>query len=160
MKSFWFILVGLFVVGGGLLMVAKFSGRGQVKGASIANPSKIEIVEKSFDFGKIQVSDVAKHDFKVKNVGQNPLVISSVTTSCHCTSAILKVPGQPDTAPQGMHAGDDAQREIAPGQEGVIEVIYTPALMPVKGPVNRVIYFTTNDPDNTSPKLEINAEVQ
>ena len=159
MKTFLFILIGLFVVGGGLLMVWKYSNQGQVKGARITNPSKIEITEKSFDFGKINLSDRVSHDFKIKNTSQNPLIISSITTSCHCATAVLKVPGQPDTAPQGMHASADVQREVAPGVEGVIEVIYEPAKMPVKGPVNRVIYFKTNDPDNSSPKLEVNAEV-
>lgn len=167
-KTFIVIVGAILILGIAFFLGNKYLGQGGtqqgVKGVSAyakddpAAP-KIEIGENSFEFGKIQVTDVAKHDFQIKNTGKSPLVISSLTTSCHCTSAILKVSGQPDTPEQGIHAMQPWTREIASDQEAIIEVIYEPSKMPVKGAVSRIIYLTTNDPSNTSPKLEITAEV-
>lgn len=169
MKKTYILLIGLLIIlGAGFYLGNKYLGQGSgqrsVKGASSyvkddpAAP-KIEMTENSFDFGKIGGNDMAKHDFKIKNTGKSSLTISSLTTSCHCTSAILKVPGQEDSPVAGMHAMQPWTREMAPDQEAIVEVIYEPAKMPVKGAVNRIIYLTTNDPSNTSPKLEITAEV-
>lgn len=140
------------------------TGQGSVKGVSSyakddpAAP-KIEILENSFDFGKIQLSDVVKYPFKVKNVGKNPLTITSVTTSCHCTTVVVKIPGQDDSPSFGMHAMGVWQGEILPGQEAILDVTYEPAKHPAKGPIERIIYLQTNDPNNKDSKLEIKAEV-
>lgn len=168
-KTLIFIISAVVILGLAIFLGNKYLGQNKrqenVKGVSSyakddpAAP-KIEISENSFAFGKIQPSDVAKHDFKIKNIGKNPLVISSLLTSCHCTTAILKVPGQTDTPIAGMHGVQPWTREITPDQEAVVGVIYEPSKMPVKGLVNRIIYLKTNDPSNTDPKLEITAEVQ
>lgn len=167
-KTLLFIISAIVILGLVIFLGNKYlgqnRGQGNVRGVSSyakddpAAP-KLELIENSFDFGKINLSDVARHDFKIKNTSQNPLVIYSLTTSCHCATAILKVPGQPDTIPAGMHGGDSWTREIAPQGEAIVEAIYEPAKMPVKGPVNRIIYLKTNDPDNPEPKLEVRAEV-
>lgn len=168
MKSVILIIILVVGIGGVIFLGDRFLGQGKggnVKGVSSyakddPTAPKIEIPENIFNFGKIKVTDVAKHDFKIKNTGQNPLVVTSLTTSCHCTTAVLKVAGQPDTVPAGMHGVEAWTREIAPGGEAVVEVIYEPSKMPVKGAVNRVIYLETNDPANPNPKLEVNAEVE
>ena len=167
-KTIIFIICAIVVLSLSIFLGSKYlgqgKGQGNVRGVSSyvkddpAAP-KLDLTEKTFEFGKIQISDVAKHDFKIKNIGKNPLVISSLTTSCHCTSAILKVPGQDDTPATGMHKMQPWTREIVTGGEAVVEVIYEPAKMPVRGAVNRIIYLQTNDPNNSDPKLEINAEV-
>jgi len=129
--------------------------------ASDPNAPKIELNENNFVFGKISLSNNATHDFKIKNTGKNPLVITDLMTSCHCTSAILKVPGQPNSPEFGMMSGESNwQGEIAPGAEATIETIYKPSVMPVKGPVSRVITFRTNDPNNKEIQLEITADVE
>lgn len=52
------------------------------------NIAKVEF-EKTYNFGNITHNDTVKHIFKVKNVGENPLKITRIGTSCGCTGAIL-----------------------------------------------------------------------
>lgn len=165
MKKDLLIIIGCVVlIGLALFLVSKYLGSNEdkkVASYTVSNPDapKIEIPEKIHDFGKINLTDVAKYPFKVKNGGKSPLVITSITTSCHCTTAVMKIPGKSDSPAFAMHSMDAWQGEIASGEGAVLEVIYEPAKMPVKGPINRIIYLRTNDPNNPDPKFEINAEV-
>ena len=45
----------------------------------------IYFYEEKFDFGKIKEGEVARHAFKFKNLGENPLMISDAKASCGCT---------------------------------------------------------------------------
>jgi hypothetical protein len=46
------------------------------------------VKETSFDFGKVKSgSDTLWHTFEIKNIGNEPMVISDVKTSCDCTLA-------------------------------------------------------------------------
>lgn len=162
MKKILYVLGGLILVGLIWVVVAGFSGKNQkVAGYSTDDPNapRAEIQEKKFDFGKIAVSDVAKHDFKIKNTGGDPLVIANIMTSCHCTTAILKISGQPDS-PEFSMGKSNWNGNIPPGSEASLEVIYKPAVMPVNGQVSRVVTFSTNDPANKEVQLEIVANVQ
>jgi hypothetical protein len=49
------------------------------------NGSKIKFAEVSFDFGDIEQGDVVEHTFTFENVGNQPLIISNVMTTCGCT---------------------------------------------------------------------------
>lgn len=46
----------------------------------------IEVQETKFNFGKINDGDVVRHTYMVKNIGENPLVISNIQVSCGCTA--------------------------------------------------------------------------
>ncbi|WP_421938887.1 DUF1573 domain-containing protein [Pedobacter sp.] len=59
-----------------------------------------------FDFGKIVQGESVQHEFKLKNTGKSPLIVSNATATCGCT--VPQVPGEP----------------ILPGKEGVIKVIF------------------------------------
>lgn len=47
----------------------------------------IEFDEAIFNFGKVAEGETVKHDFRFKNTGKAPLVISKVEASCGCTVA-------------------------------------------------------------------------
>jgi len=49
------------------------------------NCTKIEFENKVFDFGTILEGEQVSYTFKFKNVGDCPLVIKEVNTSCGCT---------------------------------------------------------------------------
>ena len=76
----------------------------QARIESTANMPKTEItfLETRHDFGVINDGDVVKHDFRFRNVGTQPLLISKVDASCGCT-----VPSFP-------------KEPVPPGGEGVI----------------------------------------
>lgn len=82
-----------------------------------------------FDFGEIKEGEKVSHDFKFKNIGTAPLIISSATATCGCT--IPEYPKEP----------------LAPGAEGVIRVIFNSAGKP--GMQNKIVSITAN----TNPTL-------
>ena len=45
----------------------------------------LEIKEDIFDFGTIMQGESVSHEFKLKNIGNGPLLISSAKGSCGCT---------------------------------------------------------------------------
>lgn len=164
MKTFFYALGGIILLG---LIIWGFASLSKPASSSVqsfqaGDPSapKAEMTEKKFDFGKIKPSDIAKHDFKIKNTGKSPLMITSIITSCHCATAILKVPGKADSPEFGMHQHSNWQGEIAPEEEADVLVIYEPAKMPVKGQVSRVITLATNDPSSQEIQLEVIANVE
>ncbi|NLR92772.1 MULTISPECIES: DUF1573 domain-containing protein [Flammeovirga] len=48
--------------------------------------AKIKFNEKEYDFGTITEGDKVTHIFKYKNVGEVPLTITNVKTTCGCTA--------------------------------------------------------------------------
>lgn len=163
MKTILIILGGAAVVILIIVAITKSGGSDKkIAGYTMSDPNapKVEMQEKKYEFGKINLNDVAKHDFKITNTGKSPLTITGIITSCHCTSAVLKIPGKTDSPEFGMHVHDNWQGELAPGAEADLEVIYKPSVMPVKGQISRVVTFSTNDPSNKEVQIEITAEVQ
>lgn len=160
------VIIGICIVGVvGLGMVTYWKGPKvkQVKGYSIDDPNapQVEIIgDKKFDFGKIPLSPPVKHDFKIKNSGQSPLEINEISTSCHCTTAIFKVPGQPDSPSFGMHVLSPWIGKIDPGAEATIEVTFDPKSHNVQGEAQRTIFVKTNDPGAKDIELEITAYVE
>ncbi|RZK46566.1 MAG: DUF1573 domain-containing protein [Pedobacter sp.] len=59
-----------------------------------------------FDFGVIIMGEKVQYDFKFKNTGKTPLIITNAEATCGCT-----VPEYPKTP-------------IKPGEEGTIRVIF------------------------------------
>ncbi|QPH39479.1 DUF1573 domain-containing protein [Pedobacter endophyticus] len=59
-----------------------------------------------YDFGKIAQGEKVLHEFKFRNTGKSPLIISNATATCGCT--VPQIPGEP----------------ILPGKEGKINVVF------------------------------------
>ncbi len=49
------------------------------------NAPKIKLVEELYDFGTVVEGPAISHEFKFKNEGKEPLVLSNVKASCGCT---------------------------------------------------------------------------
>lgn len=112
--------------------------------------SKVEALETVADLGEMKVADVKSRDFVIKNIGDNPLQITSVSSSCNCTVGQIVYQGK-TSKEYGMHAPGGFVNQIAVGDTAIVRVIYKPYIMPVYGPVTRDVYVGTNDPDN--PRL-------
>jgi Protein of unknown function (DUF1573) len=89
-----------------------------------ATLTKIEILEPTIDFGTIPQGESAKATYKVKNVGDKPLIITKAKGSCGCT-----VPEWPKDA-------------IAPGGIAEIRVVFNSKGK--KGKQNKRITITAN----------------
>lgn len=62
-----------------------------------ATVPKIQLVETMYNFGEITEGTIVKHNFKFKNTGKTPLIITDVQTTCGCTVPTWnKTPIQPD----------------------------------------------------------------
>lgn len=88
------------------------------------NAPVIKFEKNSYDFGKIQEGEKVTYNFKFKNTGKSPLIISNATASCGCT--IPEFPHEP----------------IAPGASGVIKVVFNSTGK--MGMQNKVVTVTSN----------------
>jgi hypothetical protein len=59
----------------------------------------VEVPSTLIDIGEVKQGGEAKAIFKLKNAGQNPLIISDAKTECHCT--LTEWPKEP-VAPMGI----------------------------------------------------------
>jgi hypothetical protein len=94
---------------------------------------KVETGERVYDFGKVDEGEKVKHVFRIKNVGDDTLIIKKVLTSCGCTAAGL------------------TKRKLSPGEETEIEVTFN-----TKGFIKnqrKTVTLWTNDPENESVRF-------
>jgi hypothetical protein len=98
---------------------------------SVANTNVpvFQFEKEVYDFGEIKEGEKVSYDFKFKNIGDAPLIISSATATCGCT--VPEYPKEP----------------LAPGAEGIIRVIFNSTGKP--GMQNKVVSITAN----TNPAL-------
>ena len=120
---------------------------------------KIEVKTAFSDLGKMKVSDEKSADFTIKNIGQKPLQLSRISSSCNCTFGQVIIDGK-ESEFYGMHSISALAGEILPGKTGAIRVIYRPYIMPVYGPIDREVYMETNDPENPNLVFKVRANVE
>jgi len=92
----------------GLLLAAIcFSCAGnQPKTDAQKGTPQISFDDESFNFGTIAQGEKVSHTFKFRNIGDGPLQITDVTTSCGCTASKYSL------------------EPVAPGESGTVEVIF------------------------------------
>jgi hypothetical protein len=107
--------------------------------AATAGP-RLEIKQTSQDAGEVDFSIPSERKFPVRNVGDEPLLLTLAAKSCFCTDAT--VPAEP----------------LPPGQDGVVAVRWTP--IPGKSGPHRVFAeIETNDPAKPKARLEVTGVV-
>jgi len=92
------------------------------------------------DLGKVEEGQVVDVAFRFKNTGDKPLIISSISTSCGCTT----VPEKP-------------KEPFAPGQEGVIKAKFDSKNM--AGERVREVFVSANTKKSTSHILVLRVDV-
>lgn len=95
-----------------------------VAAVDTANSPVFKFEKEVYDFGEIKDGEKVTYDFKFKNIGNSPLIISSATATCGCT--IPEYPKEP----------------VAPGAEGLIRVVFNSAGK--AGMQNKIISITAN----------------
>jgi hypothetical protein len=96
----------------------------EIAAVDTANAPAFKFEKEVYDFGKITEGDVVTYDFKFKNIGNSPLIISSATATCGCT--VPEYPKEP----------------VAPGANGVIRVVFNSAGK--LGMQNKIVSITAN----------------
>ncbi len=113
------LLLSLFISGIALTGIA------QENAAPAPNPNAAEITfeNETHDYGTIKQGANGTYEFKFKNTGKEPLIISNAQGSCGCT-----VPAWP-------------KEPILPGQGNVIKVTYDTKRV---GPFTKAVTLTSN----------------
>ena len=96
------------------------------------------------DFGRVRYGDVSQTTFKIRNVGNVPVLLSEIRTSCGCTKA------------------EASQAVIAASESSTISVSFDPAVHKDDsdlGDIERTIYVKTNDPKHPELTFRIHASV-
>lgn len=88
------------------------------------DPTTVEIIDSVYDFGSVGEGAVVEYNYRFKNIGDKPLVVSAVNASCGCT-----VPEKPE-AP------------IKPGEIGFIKVKFNSEGRP--GEVRKSVTVSSN----------------
>ena len=149
------LLTVLFISLGILAVIIWYSSTKTIKSFSTSDSNRpvAQLSQPTYDFGDMKVSDVRDHDFTIKNTGKSDLTLASVVTSCDCTFAQVILADGTKSPEFSMQNNSNWQTQVKPNQSVTLKVTYKPALMPVSGPVKRVVDVATNDPAN--PKLEV-----
>jgi hypothetical protein len=117
MKNLLILLCGI------LFSTAAFA-QTQTTAQAKASAAKIVFEEKSHDFGDIKQGEKVEYTFKFKNSGTEPLVLSSVQTTCGCT------------------ATNWTKEPVAPGKTGEVSAVFNSAGK--LGQQNKVITVYSN----------------
>jgi hypothetical protein len=92
--------------------------------ASFTDTTSVQMIDSVYDFGKAEEGTKVTHNFRFKNTGKKPLVISAAHASCGCT-----VPEKPE-------------EPIQPGETGILKVVFNTASRP--GPAHKTITVVSN----------------
>lgn len=103
--------------------------------AFIFSQPKASFEQDSIKFGIVYAGEVRTAKIVLKNIGNKPLEIVQVQTTCGCTTT---------KQPTGM---------IAPGKSDDIEITYNSA--GAHGEIHKQVYVTTNDPTGESFAVHI-----
>lgn len=103
-------------------------------------PAEIHFENTAQDFGTIYQGQTASMTFVFDNIGEEPLIIEDVKSSCGCTAAAA------------------SSSEIMPGESGEIKVTFdsTGRL----GKESKPIHVHTNDPDRAVLKLMVHGFIK
>jgi len=119
-----------------------------------SDQAKAEAGETNYDWGEIKINGGnAEKVFLIKNTGTGPLILSSVSTSCMCTTAQVIINGK-ESPFFGMHQKSSWMGEVSAGREAELKIVFDPAFHGPSGVgvMTRQIEVATNDKNN--PKLE------
>jgi hypothetical protein len=101
----------------------------------------VDIPNTQHDFGRVPSRRDVAHVFAVQNTGNDDLVISSLVTSCGCTTAEL------------------SSNVIPPGERADLTVYFDANYHQTRGEVVRSVWFATNDPTYPWGEVRVTANV-
>jgi len=92
-------------------------------------PAEFKFEKELHNFGKVVIGKPVTVDFKFTNVGDQPLIVSKVESSCGCT-----VP-------------EYTQTPVKKGETGLIKVTFNPAGAPL--PFSKIVTVSSNAKTST-----------
>lgn len=108
--------------------------------SALADGPRLEVAEPDFQFGSVFQGEKVEHVFAFNNVGNDPLLIDRVKSSCGCTAALVSA------------------KEIAPGAAGEVRATFDSTRF--HGNVVKTIYVYSNDPEHKLLQLHLRGTVK
>jgi hypothetical protein len=126
----------------------------------VSNAGILRMAKLQHNFGFIPVrGGIASTEIPLVNIGEGPLTITALDSSCGCTTASIINHGV--EGPSFGMAGHGSnpknwQTVINPGEQAVLKVYYNPTVHPdLRGPVTRVVTIYSDDPENPQQEVRI-----
>jgi hypothetical protein len=126
------------------------------------NAPIIKITPDFHNFGIVsQITGSVNALVTITNVGTEPLIISSMDTSCGCTSALILNEGiEGPKFSMASHGTNPKnwKHVIPPGESSQLKIIYDPNVhKDLQGTVTRSVFVHSNDPRNRRTEVRISA---
>jgi hypothetical protein len=104
----------------------------------LRDTTTVQVIDSVYHFGKVTDGEKVEYNFRFKNTGNKPLVVTNATASCGCT-----VPQKPE-------------KPVPPGELGFIKVVFDSKGR--LGTAHKTIHVTSNvRPD--FPEMLLTGEV-
>jgi len=100
----------------------------------------VSVANAQHDFGTIYQGETVRHVFVFSNLGNAPLNVEKVTSSCGCTAALASA------------------KVLAPGASGEIQTSFDSTRF--RGAVSKTVYLYTNDPAQPMVQMQLKGTVQ
>ena len=107
-------------------------------GTHFNDSTSVQLIDSVYNFGKVTEGEKVTYNYRFKNTGTKPLIISSATASCGCT-----VPEKPE-------------EPIKPGETGFLKVVFNS--QGKVGPTHKTIMVVSNAYP-PFPLLQLSGEV-
>lgn len=91
---------------------------------AFTDTTSVQMIDSTYNFGKVAEGTKVMYDYRFKNTGNKPLIVSSATASCGCT-----VPEKP-------------QEPIKPGETGILKVVFNTSGR--AGPARKTVTVVSN----------------
>ena len=92
-----------------IAMLQSCNVRDESKKKALGKSTTVQMIDSVYNFGTINQGEKVEYNFRFKNIGDAPLVVTDAAASCGCT-----VPEKPE-------------RPILPGETGFIKVVFNSA---------------------------------
>ncbi|MBC7694303.1 MAG: DUF1573 domain-containing protein [Burkholderiales bacterium] len=122
------LILTAFIAFGGMLAAQAQTPDVQPAAAENPNPSELKFVKETHDFGSIPQGTPASYSFEFKNTGKSPLIITTASASCGCTTP------------------EWTKEPINPGKKGTVKATYNAAS---PGPFTKSITVMSNAKNST-----------
>lgn len=159
-KTFLAIVVLIFL--GAAFMVAFYKQTPSTTKTGGSSENNLAASHDMYDFGAISMKDgKVKHVYTVKNIGDQPITISRVYSSCMCTEVSIGI-GNEARGPFGMLGHGDIPTinlALGTGQKALVEALFDPAAHGPAGvgDIERSVFIES--PGNTKYELKFKATV-
>ncbi len=131
-----YVLIGVIIVIGVIGAFLIFSNTQN----RTLQPPRLLLSEEEWDYGVVKPNEKPTHNFTIKNLGDEELIIERLHSSCGCVKTSIST------------------KYIQPGKSAELKAIFDTA--GYEGKVKKIIYIKSNDPQEPNKTITLYVEVE